>query len=149
MMKLDVTDKSIQKVTPNLCFGLKSDLKNLKAAKKVTDCHAHNLLLEVKNFHSSLCNHLLTKAPIQSQIARRCRSINPIVMAKYPDSCRKLFERVLEKLVSSKHFTEANADAAKNDYANFLQTVVKKIRSSFQDFQVDEVTLDYFFYEIY
>ena len=59
-MKLDVTDKSIQKVTPNLCFGLKSDLKNLKAAKKVTDCHAHNLLLEVKN----LCNHLLTKTPI-------------------------------------------------------------------------------------
>ena len=55
----------------------------------------------------------------------------------------------MEKLVSSKHFIEANADAAKNDYANFLQTVVKKIRSSFQDFQVDEVTLDYFFYEIY
>ena len=146
-MKLDVTDKSIQKVTPNLCFGLKSDLKNLKAAKKVTDCH--NLLLEVKNFLSSLCNHLLTKTPIQSQIARRCRSIDPIVMVKYPDSCRKLFERVLEKLLSSKHFTEANADATKNDYANSLQTVVKKIRSSFQDFQVDEVTLDYFFYEIY
>ena len=70
-------------------------------------------------------------------------------MVKYPDSCRKLFDQVLEKLVSSKHFIEANADAAKNDYANFLQTVVKKIRSSFQDFQVDEVTLDYFFYEIY
>ena len=63
-MKLDVTDKSIQKVTPNLCFDLKSDLKNLKAAKKVTDCHAHNPLLEVKNFLSSLCNHLLTKTPI-------------------------------------------------------------------------------------
>ena len=70
-------------------------------------------------------------------------------MVKYPDSCRKLFERVLEKLLSSKHFTEANADATKNNYANSLQTVVKKIRSSFQDFQVDEVTLDYFFYEIY
>ena len=30
-------------------------------------------------------------------------------MFEYPDSCRKLFDRVLEKLVSSKHFTVANA----------------------------------------
>ena len=47
LMELDVTDKSIQKVTLNLGFCLKSDLKNLKAAKKVTDSHAHNLLHEV------------------------------------------------------------------------------------------------------
>lgn len=33
LMKLDVTYKSIQKVTANLDFGLKSDVKNLKAAK--------------------------------------------------------------------------------------------------------------------
>ena len=51
----------------------------------------------------------------------------------------------MQKLFSSKHFTEANADAAKSEYANFLQTVVNKNRSSFQDFQVDEVGLDEFF----
>ena len=33
LMKLDVTYNSIQKVTANLDFGLKSDVKNLKAAK--------------------------------------------------------------------------------------------------------------------
>lgn len=33
LMKLDVTYKSIQKVTANLDFGLKSDVKNRKAAK--------------------------------------------------------------------------------------------------------------------
>ena len=33
LMKFDVTYKSIQKVTPNLDFGWKSDVKNLKAAK--------------------------------------------------------------------------------------------------------------------
>ena len=33
LMKLDVTYKSIQKVTANLDFGLKNDVKNLKAAK--------------------------------------------------------------------------------------------------------------------
>ena len=94
LMKLDVTDKSIQKVTLNLGFSLKSDLRNLKAVKKVTDPHARNFLFEFKKFLSSLCNHLLTKTPIQSQYARCCRSINPIFMVEYPDSCRKLFDRV-------------------------------------------------------
>ena len=41
--------------------------------------------------------------------------------------------------------TETNADASKNEYANFLQTVIKKNRSLFQDFQVDVVGLDEFF----
>ena len=109
LMKLDVTDKSIQKVILNVGFGLESDLRNLKAAKKVTDSHARNFLFELKKFLSSLCNHLLSKTPIQSQFVRCCRSINPIFMVEYPDSCRKLFDRVLEKLVASKYFTEANA----------------------------------------
>ena len=48
LKKLDVTDKSIQEVTPNLGFGLKIDL--IKAAKKVTNSYGHNFLLEVKKF---------------------------------------------------------------------------------------------------
>ena len=67
-------------------------------------------------------------------------------MVEYPDSCRRLFDQVLEKLFFSEPFTEANADAAKSGYANFLQTIFfKKKRSSFQYFQVDEVGLDEFF----
>ena len=46
LMKLDVADKSIQKMTPNLGFGLKSDFKNLKAAKKVTVSDALNFLVK-------------------------------------------------------------------------------------------------------
>ena len=63
LMKLDVTDKTIQKMTPNLGFGLKSDFKNLKAAKKVTVSDALNFLLKVNKFVSSLCNHLLGLYP--------------------------------------------------------------------------------------
>ena len=44
LKKLDVTDKSIQEVTPNLGFGLKIDL--IKAANS----YGHNFLLEVKKF---------------------------------------------------------------------------------------------------
>ena len=52
----------------------------------------------------------------------------------------------MEKLVSLKHFTEANACAAKkSEYANFFQNIVKKNWSSLQEFQVDEVGLDEFF----
>ena len=55
-MKLDVTNKSIQKVTPYLGFGWKSNFKNLQAANEVTNSHTDNFLF-----------HLLTKSPIQSQ----------------------------------------------------------------------------------
>ena len=82
LMKLDVTDKSIQKVSPNLGFGLKSDLKILKQQREVTDSHAHNFLLEVKKFLSLLCNRLLTETPMQSQFAHCFRSINSIFMVE-------------------------------------------------------------------
>ena len=38
--------------------------------------------------------------------------------------------------------TSNRADAAKNEYYNFLQTVVKKNLAAFQNYQIDENRLD-------
>ena len=88
---------------------------------------------EVKQFLATLCNHLLTKSPIHSHFTRRCRGLNPLCMTEYPGNCKKLFNEVLEKLVICKHVTSTQADAAKNEYSNFLQTVVKKNLPVFRD----------------
>ena len=66
-------------------------------------------------------------------------------MAEYPETCKKLFDKVLEKLVICKHFASTQADAAKNEYSNFLQNVVKKNLPAFQDYQIKENSLDEFF----
>ena len=44
-----------------------------------------------------------------------------------------------------KHVTSTQADAAKNGYSNFLQTVVKKNLPAFRDYQINENRLDDFF----
>ena len=66
-------------------------------------------------------------------------------MAEYSEACRKLFDKILEKLVVCKNVTSTLADAAENEQSNFLQTVVKKNLPAFQGYQIDENRLDEFF----
>ena len=145
LIKLSMLDRNIQTFTTEGSFGLKSHLKDLKKEEKVKESEVHLFLQEIKQFLMILCNHLLTKSPINSHFARCCRSLNPVYMAEYPETCKKLFEKILEKLVICKHVTSPQADAAKNEYSNFLQTVVKKHVPAFQDYQIDENRLDELF----
>ena len=107
-------DRNIEKVTTEVSFRLKSHLKNLKKEKQVKESELHLFLQEVKQFLAALCNHLLTKYPTTFHLARCCRSLNPVYVAEYPETCKKLFDKILEKLVICKHVTSTQVDAAKN-----------------------------------
>ena len=76
--------------------------------KKVTESEVHLFLQEVKQFLVTLYNNLLTKSPINSHSARCCKSLNPVNMAEYRETCNKLFDEILEKLdfqhATSTHF---------------------------------------------
>ena len=75
LIKLNMLERNIQKVTTEVRFGLKSYLKDLKKEKKVKESEVHLFLQEVKQFLATL------------------------YMAEYPDTCKKLFDKILEKLV--------------------------------------------------
>ena len=124
---------------------IKKSFKGPEKRKKVKECEVDLFLEEVKQFLAALCNHLLTKSPISSHFARCCRSLNPVYMGEYPETCKKLFDKIVEKLVICKHATLTQADAGKNEYSNFLQTVVKKNLPAFRHYQIDENRLDEFF----
>ena len=96
-------DRNIQKVTTEVSFELKSHLKDSNKEKKVKESAVHLFLQEVKQFLAALCNHLLTKSPINSLFASCCRRLNSVYMAEYPETCKKLFDKILEKLVICKH----------------------------------------------
>ena len=66
--------------------------------KKVTESEVHLFLQEVKQFLVTLYNNLLTKSPINSHSARCCKSLNPVNMAEYRETCNTLFDEILEKL---------------------------------------------------
>jgi hypothetical protein len=70
-------------------------------------------------------------------------------MAECTEKCKKLFEMILQKLVSSKQITATRAYTAKTEFLNFLQTIVKKNLLAFQDYQVDETRLDDFFMQYF
>ena len=54
-----------------------------------------------------LANHITTKTLVRSQFARCARALKPINMAQNPESCRRLFDVILKKLISNKHFTSS------------------------------------------
>ena len=114
LTKLNMLDRNIEKVTTEVSFRLKSHLKNLKKEKQVKESELHLFLQEVKQFLAALCIHLLIKYPTNSYLARCCRSLNPVYVAEYPETCKKLFDKILEKLVICKHVTSTQVDAAKN-----------------------------------
>ena len=61
-------------------------------------------------------------------------------MAEYPETCKKFFDKILEKIVICKHVTSTQADAAKNEYSNFQKNL-----PAFRDYQINESRLDEFF----
>ena len=58
LIKLNMLDRNIQKLTAEVSFGLESHLKDLKKEKKVKESEVHLFLQEVKQFIATLCNHL-------------------------------------------------------------------------------------------
>ena len=89
LIKLNMVDRNIEKVTSEVSFGLKSHLKDLKKEKKIKESEVHLFLQEVKQFLATLFDHLLTKSPINSHFAKCWRSLNPVYMAEYPETCKK------------------------------------------------------------
>ena len=47
--------------------------------------------------------------------------LNPVYMAEYPETCKKRFDKILEKLVICKHVTSTQADATKNEDSIFCK----------------------------
>ena len=92
-----------------------------------------------------LANHITTKTLVRSQFARCARALKPINMAQNPESCRRLFDVILKKLISNKHFTLSVWDECQQEYALFLSTKVKDKKSRFQRFDIDNNRLDVFF----
>lgn len=84
--------------------------KSSKKIGKINDSQIANFKKEAKNFCAHLENHIATKTPIQSQFARCARALSLRNMAHNPESCEKLFDVILEKLVGTKRLTLSVGD---------------------------------------
>ena len=112
LVKIDVRCNQAEP-NVNLGFSICNDTKVLKKNGKINDTTISNFKKEAKNFYTNLANHIATKIPIQSQFSRCARTLNPINMPQNPESCKKLFDVIIEMLFATKHFTSLVGDVCK------------------------------------
>ena len=68
-------------------------------------------------------------------------------MVEDPGQCKRLFDRILAKLVSTNHFSSESSDVCKQQYSVFLQIIVKADKASFLNFDIYSTRLDVFLIE--
>ena len=79
----------------------------------------------------TICKHIVKKSPLQSLFARRTRALNPICMAKKPESCKVSFDKKLQRLVEYRQVLLNIADFARQEFDCFLTRVVKAKKQTF------------------
>ena len=65
-------------------------------------------------------------------------------MVEDPDACKRLFDCIVAKLISTKRFSSEFADECKQQYSAFLQIIFKADKASFLNFDIDSTKLDVF-----
>ena len=141
---MSILDTTIHKPNEDLGFALRHDIGVSKKKGMILDKQIVRFKEDAKNFLATLANHIATKTPIQSYFARCTRSLNPIYMVEDADACKSLFDRILAKLVSTKHYSSEFADECKQQCSAFLQIIVKADKASFLNFDIDSTRLDVF-----
>ena len=129
----------------DLGFAICNSIKVVKKNGKINYTKIANFKIEAKNIYAHLANDIATKILIQLQFAGCARALNPINMARNPESCKKHLDVILEKLVATKHFTLSIGDECKQEYGLFLSTIVKEEKSNFQKFYSGNTRRDVFF----
>ena len=145
LTKLHVMDKNIHMRDYHFSFSINHELCELKEKGKINDSKLHAFKMEVEDFISTLCNHLLSKSPLTSYFARCAKCLDPTTMGEMPDVCKQSFHKMLEKLVEYKQVTSHVADEAEKEYKKFLYTVVKENKAFFLEFDKSKDRLDEFF----
>ena len=152
MAKLDFNDVNNQKPTHlvDLGFAVNHEIQLLKSSKKITDSQILKLKKEAVGFLAILCTHLMEKSPVKSFFARCLCCLPPNYIRKCSETCEKLFDKVLSKLISYKvlHPDTADRSKSKSQYSAFVTTVVKENKPEFLNYSKTAQRLDKCYDEI-
>ena len=117
----------------------------MKSKGKIKDDAIHKFKRESRSFLAALCKHMVEKSPLQSSFAHCTRALNPVYMAENLESCKVLFDKMLQKLVEYKQVLPNIADFAMQEFDCFLTFIVKAKKRTFCDFDFNASQLDDFF----
>ena len=106
---------------------LENDLVNIGAATKlklqktnVKSESKRKLQCECKQFVRDVLLKINEKSPMQFSIVQNTRSLDPVLMVRFPEVSSQRFTKLADRLFALNKISANTADKSKNQYANLL-----------------------------
>lgn len=125
-------------------FVAATKLKELQAAKKISDRQTYEFRKEFQSFLRATVGKLIEKTPIAYSLARNLCCLDPIhIVTEKEASCAR-FKIVLKKLVECKRVDIHDCDILLSQYSEFTERATQVHKSEFEDFDFTDQRLDAF-----
>ncbi|KAK5900192.1 hypothetical protein CesoFtcFv8_009591 [Champsocephalus esox] len=117
----------------NLGFSAETCLKQLRSINKVSERQALELRMECKTFLIKLLEKLQNKAPVNQQLVRSMRCLDPRYMAESKEVCLAQMKRILHHLVGANHVEESVCDDILREFSEFCDFAA--LQANFREFE--------------
>ena len=125
-----------------LGFAVNREIQLSRSSKKITDSQTLKFKKEAVGFLATLCTPLMEKRPVKSFFARCLFCLSPNYIGECSETCEKLFDKILCKLVSYKVISPDTADRSKSQYSKFVTIVVKENKPEYVNYSKTDQRLD-------
>ena len=98
-----------------------------------------------KDMLVKMISKLQERSPLKYGIARYASALSPQVMVSKKERCVALFDKLVDRLYECSRVTSKEADMAKKEYFQFLQSANSDLKDEFLTFKPDKMRLDHFF----
>lgn len=143
---VDITKDSNLSPYNKVDIGFSADklLKELISGKKVSDRQVMTFRMETRAFLQAIVTQLLVKSPLKYSLTKNMSALDPRLMgdAAKRETNKANFRGLVEKLVETGRFIEADADKAVYEYADFVDSVALKCHSEFTAFTLSNGRVD-------
>ena len=123
-------------------FSAQKQVKELVAAKKVSERQAMQFRMESKAFFITVVKKLCEKSPLKYGIVKSMAAFDPQKMAdvKMRDRNKARITALIEKLVEANRVKERDADRLIGEYMSFIDEYVVQHHSKFSNFNHTSVS---------
>ena len=150
LLKIDFTDSAIFKQAVGVGIGAALHISTYKKSPSVKQHKVTQFHTDAQKLLWAIMPHMLEKSQLKYPLARYAASMNPCILVQSPmvDVSILRFTKMLEKLVIYKGISTKEANDAKQEHINLLNSVVPVNKEQFLAFNKFSDRLDSFYKEV-
>lgn len=134
LLHIPLQDSSLHKDATKINPGFLAEtcLNQLKSTNKISERQVLELKMECKTFLITILEKLQNKAPVNHQLVRSMRCLDPRCMAESKEVCLAQMKRMLHHLVGANHVEESACDDILREFGEFCDFAA--LQASFREF---------------